>query len=61
MLRSRHIAGFHGYEPAMFSWEDSKVIKYDLPLQVYDIAREMASDIDASQSISRGTVSPSQS
>ena len=30
----------------MFSWEDSEVTKYDLPLQVYDIAREVAADTD---------------
>ncbi len=40
------LAGFHGYAPALFSWEDSEVTKYDLPLQVYDTAREVAADTD---------------
>ena len=40
------LANFHGYVPAMFSWDDSEVTKYDLPLQVYDTAREVAADTD---------------
>ena len=40
------LANFHGYVPVMFSWADSEVTKYDLPLQVYDTAREVAADTD---------------
>ena len=40
------LANFHGYVPVMFSWEDSEATKYDLPLQVYDTAREVAADTD---------------
>ncbi|KAL3131743.1 hypothetical protein ABBQ38_007462 [Trebouxia sp. C0009 RCD-2024] len=40
------LANFHGYVPSMFGWEDSEVTKYDLPLQVYDTAREVAADTD---------------
>jgi len=40
------LANFHGYVPAMFKWEDSEVAKYDVALQVYDTAREIAADTD---------------
>ena len=40
------LANFHGYVHVMFKWADSEVAQYDVALQVYDTAREIAADTD---------------
>ena len=40
------LAGFHGYVPPMFKWEDSELAKYDLAFDVNDAARVAAADTD---------------